>query len=377
MVGSAIPSDQRLPVAGVRLAPHRLVTAMRRYRLRRARDRLAKSAAAVGALYLYAAAFLANDHPAVQQLAFILTVGLMMAGAVWLLYGLPGVERVSALMRSAATAALYPPNSIAEHLRDVMQSVLDILATRQSAEERRAALQAKVPEAALAFSGFFGRRVDRIRSVQLGSERAEELGVAYKLIEMFPAFALRFATYTSGQDLRAEADVRRAGVDLLTAYRDLMTLLDIDVAQIRHNALIIDPVLLPRAGEAEVAERATILNHAAELLGTVPPVIDRIRGQDTELRRLRLHLAPEDAEEWARIMDQHLPGLEGTFVDAHQALGPVDQVVPPFLHALDLIADSLDLIIARAKGGIADDLSTQVRFIAARHGAGLSRSPEA
>lgn len=374
MPGNAITTEQRLPVAGVRLAASRLAAATRRYRYKQGGVRLAKGAAVLGAAYLYALAFLANDYPFVQQVAFVLTMGYLMAGMAWVFYGLPGIERVKSLVRPAPAAALYPPNALAENLRDVMQSVLDILATRQPVEQRQMALEAKVPEAALAFSGFFGRRVDRVKSVQLGAEKAEELGVGYKLIEMFPAMALRFATYTSGQVLRSEVEVRDAGVDLLTAYRDLMKLLDVDIAQVRHDGSIIDPVLLPKPGDADAPERTSILTRSANLFDSVPPVVTRIRGQDTELRRLRSHLAPEDADEWTRIMDHHIPGLEGTFADAYEALGALPQVVPPFIHALELIADSLDLIIARAKSGVADGLETQVRFISARHGNDLSTS---
>lgn len=353
----------RLPVAGIRSTGGELRAAMWRQQWKDRGPQIRRSVAVAGGLGALGMGFFANSYPVIQLPAFLLVAFLGVGVISWLLHGALGLRPV----RPARTVpVLYPPNALADNLCDVMQGVLDILATKSDREVRRLALRAKLPDAALAFSAFFGRSLYRVRGVEIAGGPFDDL-------TLFTHAAIRFAESVSGREAVSEEVVSLLGEDLLAKFRRVMNAQNVFTNMIDYDDTIIDPVTLPRPRIGEGGEGRSVLAKSESLLGLKAlPVFDRIKALDSELGRLRSSLTPEDAGEWARVADQHLPGLEATFLHAYQALGCKDQVVDSFARALALIADSLDRILARVKSEIADDFRTNTRFIEARHGDPLS-----
>lgn len=362
MSARLLTNPDQLPVAGVRLEPRQLRSAARNHRIR-AYGRRALYAGLLGlALLFLAVGFFSNDNPGFQTFSFA-TIMLMVVGVLsWSIGGMPGAPD---LFRARPLAPIYPPNALADNLRDVMQGILDILSANTDPVDRRVSLQSKVPDAALAFSAFFGRRVDRIRDAHIhGDDEVRGLPAA----DRFAARALRFAEVTADVRGCPEDVVREAGRELLSAYRGLMQMLKVHVSQVLVKEHVIDPVVLPKwGGDRSGGPRVDRASATAVLAPAAQPALARISALDAELARVQDVLSPEDADEWARIVGQHLPGLEATFLDAHRMLGSTEQVVSPFARALDLIADSLERILARSKRGVADGLKTSARFIELRH----------
>lgn len=359
------PTDSLLPVAAVRIPRGELAAANRRHQRHLRARQVATIALAVAAVALIAFGFFANDRPQLQQLAFyavlivpIAVIGLF-GGPIWDYITAPPAAR-----RQAALAnRLYPPNALADNLREVMQTVLDIFASKATPAERTARLAAKLPEAALAFTAFFGRSVDRIEAAAPEHEGND--------IQSFQTSALRFATRVSGTEPATQAEVRHAGELLLNSFRRLARARNLATSAIAFDKETIDAITLPRGTTTDGTVDDQPLRDALAALPADTPIIARIREQEQALRRLQGSLTPEDADEWRRIMARHIPGLESTLVNAHAALGDAE-TVQPFLHALTLISNSLGLLLSRVKNTVVGDLAVQVRFIETRHGDELS-----
>lgn len=290
---------EKLPVAGARIPAGELASRTRRYhRQLRTRRRLLSALASV-ILLCVGLGFFANDYPAVQLVAFmaVIFIPVVVAGTA-AFYHFDG--KPIPFLRRLEDSALYPPNALADNLREAMQAVLDALARRQDRARKNEALAAQVPEAALAFTAFFGRSVDRIPVNYSDEERLDD-----DPTKDFQAQAIAFAKAVSGSGLLSHSDVHRAASRLLGAYRRLLWGRQINREQVAFDTGTIDPTTLPRGPEDNSIPEARLLAQSITLLEAEPKEIAHIRETDAELARVQAGLSPEDAREWSRIVNEH------------------------------------------------------------------------